>query len=284
MPMIFRVLDFNVGLLQWFGRLLIPAPYVDERLAALPAVIRGKDANVVLLQEIYREPHRQFVARALADIYPHAAYVRKGRHWGLENGLMTMAREPLETRLEVFHDAPIDERLFDHKGVLITTLARPRVTLFNLHATAGGVLASPEAPPVDAIRARQIRRIMELADRTGENLPIIAGDLNAGPGVSDANYRIFERAGYIALHAHLYGDAGEYTWDPHNALNETGPHRTSPPQRIDHIFVRRTDLDSGRIRVLGSELAFTEAVVEVPGRRVTLSDHYGLLAQLEIDD
>ena len=47
------LLTLNCGLLKigLFGRpILQPAPFIDERLAALPAALRGVDADIIALQ------------------------------------------------------------------------------------------------------------------------------------------------------------------------------------------------------------------------------------------
>jgi len=64
------------------------------------------------------------------------------------------------------------------------------------------------------------------------------------------------------VHDSLHPSASDYTWDPTNRLNSDGPHHMCPPQRIDHLFVRRADIDSGRIRPISSDLCLEKEVVK----------------------
>ena len=69
--------------------------------------------------------------------------------------------------------------------------------------------------------------------------------------------------------------AGGPTWDPRNALNRDGHFTGSPAQRIDHV------LSWHALQVGAVQTVLTDEVVPVPGgRRVTPSDHAGVLAEL----
>lgn len=280
------LLTFNVGLLSLLGGRIQPAPHVLERLAALPDALLDSHADVIALQEIYAESHRRFLISRLRDAYPHAAYSRGGRLPGLESGLMVFSRHAVTAEFERFRTGTIDEMLFDRKGILATTItagAFPSMALFNVHTTAGGLFSHPESARVDAIRNRQIEQLLNLTESRRDAMTLIAGDLNAGPGVSENNYRLLEKRGFMDVHRMLHRDCNDPTWEPTNLLNRNGPHKTSPPQRIDHVFVRSCDLDAKVIRPVSSSIVFKEARVPVSGnRKVTLSDHYGLLVVLDI--
>lgn len=278
-----RIVTLNAGLLSVLGGRVEFAPFVAERLAALPAELRRLDADIVALQEIYRQEHREFILAELRDVFPHFVYGRKRRNLGIENGLMTLSKTPAAGSLALFRDAAIDERLIDNKGVLSCRIdvGGGGLILLNLHTTAGSFLLHPEAPKANRIRARQIRQILSLAAAEGA-VTMIAGDLNAGPGVSEENFRQVLEGGYESAYDLLHGPDQVYTWDPANRLNRNGPHRSSPPQRIDHVFIRKSDLVRGRIRLLSSVICCKkESVSTSPGERVTVSDHFGLQVDLE---
>ena len=78
-----RVLSLNAGLLEIFGR-SVPTPFVPERLAALPAQLRKTECDIALLQEVYEDSRRCWLAQSLKDIYPFAVYPRKKRCFGLD--------------------------------------------------------------------------------------------------------------------------------------------------------------------------------------------------------
>lgn len=54
-----RLVTLNLGLLNFLGGRIQPVPYVEERLAAVPRELRRLNADIVVLQEIYRPNHRQ---------------------------------------------------------------------------------------------------------------------------------------------------------------------------------------------------------------------------------
>ena len=278
-----RIVTLNAGLLSVLGGRIQFAPFVEERLVALPAQLRPLNADIVTLQEVYKQSHREHIASELRDVYPFCAYQRKRRNLGLDNGLMTLSRTPVVGSVTLFPDGPIDGRLVDNKGVLgcRVEIGGDHLYLLNVHTTAGSFLLHPEAPKTNRIRARQVEQILSMVQaETG--VTMIAGDLNAGPGVSDENFRQLLAGGYESVYDLLDGAKDLYTWDPKNPLNRNGPHRACPPQRIDHVFVRREDLESGLIQPVSCAICCQDEIVATPnGDKVTVSDHFGLQVDLE---
>jgi endonuclease/exonuclease/phosphatase family metal-dependent hydrolase len=279
-----RILSLNAGLLKLFGR-SVPVPFVEARGAALPAELRKTGCDVILLQEVYADSTRRWLAESLQDIYPFAIYPWKKRHLGLANGLMTFSRFPTSGDLELFTDAALDESLFDSKGFLIAhhQIAKD-VTLntVNLHTTAGGMFRHPEHQSIDLIRSRQIKQMLNRALSLSPPL-VIAGDFNAGPGVSEKNFQQMMMAGFVSIHDLIHGQSSEATWDPNHPLNSHGPHKTCPPQRIDHLFVKSTELVQNQIKAVSSTICLKESVVHIPGKEaVTLSDHFGVCVEIHL--
>jgi Endonuclease/Exonuclease/phosphatase family len=264
MPQI-RLITFNAGLLRAAGGLLQPAPFVDERLAALPAALSASGADLVFLQELYGGKRRAAVAAACRDAFPHAAWPQTRARLGLDSGLLVLSREPVAARFQPFRAAVWEEHLVGRKGFQVIETAAG--VFVNFHATAGGLFRDPQNPLVEKTRARQIEQLLGEAAEAR----VIAGDLNAGPGVSAANYGLFAERGFDD--AYLRHNQEAPTWDPANPLNAGGPHQKSPPQRCDHIFVRG-------LEVIESAIVFDGAVVSTPHGMVTLSDHYGVQATL----
>jgi endonuclease/exonuclease/phosphatase family metal-dependent hydrolase len=278
-----RILSLNAGLLELFGRSL-PVPFVPERLAALPEHVRKTGCDIALFQEVYNNPRRRWLAESLKDIYPFAIYPRKKRYFGLENGLMTLSRFPASGDLELFADAPLDETLFDSKGMLVTKHQISKniaLNIVNLHTTAGGMFRLPEHQATDCIRSRQIRQILDRARTLGSPL-VVAGDLNAGPGVSEDNFRQMVEAGFVSLHDLLHGQTSEVTWDPENPLNSSGPHKACPPQRIDHFFVKSMELAQNHFKPVSSTICLKEPAVQIQGKMpFTVSDHFGICVEID---
>ncbi len=277
------IVTFNVGILRRFGGLLQPTPHLNERLQAMPAVLRDSGADIVALQEIYDEAHRRTVREAVQPTLPFSASDPTPRWPRLSSGLLTLARQPLSSCFQRFTVGPREETWLTARGMLLTTISLTgggALTLVNVHTTAGGLFSHPESARQDALRARQLEALFALAANTA-GVPVIAGDLNSGPGVSDANYRAFEVAGWVDVHAALHPGTSDITWDPTNPLNIRGPHGHCPPQRIDHVFVRRSDVATGTIVPRSSEVVFTRAQVRTASGAVSMSDHYGL--RVEVD-
>lgn len=278
------VLTFNAGLLRFFGSLLEPAPHVRLRFEALAGALRATGAGVIAIQEIYRRDHRQRLHGMLADLYPFTS-AREGRSLLLGDGLLILSRWPMQARLRQFANGTLEERWLGGRGVLAASLELENlgIRIFNVHATAGGLFAHPESAAVDAVRRRQIGEILAQADEVPEAIPILLGDFNAGPEASESNYGAIVDAGWVDCYAELNPGRSEPTWDPANALNRRGPHRSSPPQRIDHVFLRKGEVASRRLVPAGARLVFQEPMVRAGDSGfVTLSDHYGLQVELDL--
>jgi len=279
-----RILTYNVGLLDFlFGRVR-PAPYVEERLRALPGALLELDADIIALQEIYSTRHRLWVQAALRATYPHAVQAdARAPVVGLPDGLLVFSKFPVAARFAFFTSAPVDERLLARKGILCADVALPgaKLTLLNVHTTAGGIFQHPEN--IDGIRELQLKQLFGVAAGCKSDIVLIVGDINAGPGVSDRNYRSFEANGYVDLHRAANAGAEEPTWESSNPLNRAGPHRTSPPQRVDHVFARQDDVRFCRCTPLWSRIVLREPRVGIPGRgAVPVSDHYGVLTEVDL--
>jgi endonuclease/exonuclease/phosphatase family metal-dependent hydrolase len=280
-----RVLTLNAGLLRLFAGYLETAPFVDARAAALAAQLRRIDADIVLLQEIYQQRHILELIRQLADLYPWIGYSKRRSFFGLPNSLMALSRRRMVTSIESFRAAPIEEKLFDNKGIQICRLDSDRhapLTILNIHTTAGGLWLHPESARADRIRDRQIHQFLRLAN-TIPGTVFLAGDLNAGPGVSESNFQSILDAGFVSVHDYLHPAAADYTWDPSNRLNSGGPHDMCPPQRIDHLLVRKSDIDSGAVQPLRSFVCLGDEVVAAGNNlKYTVSDHLGLCVELQL--
>ncbi len=265
-----------------------PAPYVRERLAALPDALRGVAADVVCLQEVFRHRHRALLQGSLADLYPYSAGV-EARPLRFGTGLMVLSRFPIESsRSRLFRRRFLEERIIVYSGMLHCVLTVPglgRCHVFDIHATAGGIGRHPESTAAEACRGAQIDEIVSLAKAHSDDVAVVAGDLNAGPHASPANYRQMLDGGFVDRCRPPNGGSPsssplDVTWDPQNPLVADGPEARLAPQRIDHVFARGRG--PGACAVRSARVVFDEPSVRVGSdRRVPLSDHYGVLADVE---
>ena len=253
------LLTLNCGLFRIgaLGRVLLePAPFIAPRLAALPAALRQVDADIIALQEIYKVAHKRAVMKALADRWPHADFPRGRPPHKLDSGLLVLSRFPIaDARFHTFKDAPRDERFFVHRGAFATVHDVPGfgpLRLLSFHTTAGGTRHDPESAEADAIRARQIDAILDLAENGPANsAAVLIGDLNAGPPVSMANYRQVLARGYADLFAESVGETGWETPCSPSAAKIAAPSAT-PPRWLASARAIRSDVVSQRARPASS--------------------------------
>jgi len=283
------VLTFNAGLfnLILFGRNWASSvPYVNRRLRAMPAALAETGADVIALQEIYSRRHRRFLVKKLKKVYPYSAYNRKKKKFfSLVNGLLILSKYPIaRSKMEFYRGSSFLEKIFVDKGILSATIVMDsgkKVNIITTHTSAGDWLRHPEHKSMDRIRESQMLQLFDFCEEQKDDV-IIAGDLNTGPGVSDSNYQLISRNNLLDVYKHVWGvneDSIAVTWDPKNHLSKKGFHSSSPPQRIDHIIIP----SKSSIKVLESKITLNNPTVRLRSkRRVTLSDHYGVIAKFEI--
>ncbi len=305
-----RLLSWNVGLLRLRiggsprAEVFANPPHSDQRLPFLPGAILSTSPDIVAIQECYEEAHYNAIRDELATVLPHSARVQSGGCTRFHNGLNLFSRFPItEVTLTPYRQAALVEQLLASKSQLEVTLDVPgvgKVKVVNIHTTAGGS-AAPEDAGTDTIREDEIDEAVAACDyavRSGAcGAAMIIGDLNAGPEASVGNYQHLLAKGWRDAWA-AANEAGtctgpQYTWDPANFLNSTGPHAGCPGQRCDHVFLRSSSsftVDTNDVKprdalanwvVERAHVIFTEPVVALPdGRNSTMSDHHGLLVDI----
>jgi hypothetical protein len=102
---IFSLATFNVGLLEIFGGLYRPVPFVEQRIRDLPKALLNLGTDVIALQEIYTEAHRTDLSSAVGHVYPFRAPTRRTHVFGIENGLLTLSKITMSYDLELFQCA-----------------------------------------------------------------------------------------------------------------------------------------------------------------------------------
>jgi len=285
-----RFLTLNLGLLALrlfgLGRISFVS-YLDERLAAAPAHLQMTAADVIALQEVYTAQHRRFLQFSLRDTHPYACAPRNFRSV-LGNGLMLLSRYPISNGefLPLPREKAIHSAMFE-KGCLRVDIDLPKigtVRLVNVHLTVDSPFGRMDAKKSEQTRLAQIEHMLSVARPPDRDPAILLGDFNCSPVISTEKYRRIVEAGFIDSFASLMPpDVADnfVTWDASNPLNAISRFRDSPSQRIDHIFIPQTLMDT--MMPVKSSIKFTEPTIAVSGARsVTLSDHYGLLVQLAI--
>ncbi len=282
------LLTFNAGLVRVaIAGITVfePAPFIPERLAALPAALARSGANVIALQEIFRPDHRKRIIGATRDAFPHAAWAEVPA-FGLSSGLLILSDRPLEEPRQFrYSRQPLDERLYAKKGLLMATIdagALGRLRLVNLHITAGGKFLDYDAAKTTALRSRQLAEVLKVAATPSDAPTLLLGDFNTGLGAAENNYREILNAGYLDLVKDANAGTPEAdlcTWDPEQPLINGDGDDQGKPRRLDHVFA--AEKDRAGLKAEEARIVFREAVVPVSGgRTVPLSDHYGVLVRL----
>ena len=70
------------------------------------------------------------------------------------------------------------------------------------------------------------------------------------------------------------------SWDPKNPLVKNSKEHHLPAQRIDHIFINSQLSES--VNPIEARIVLDEHYVQTAIGEIPLSDHYGLLATLQI--
>jgi len=286
------IATFNAGLLKvTFAGLSVFefTPFTEERLRAIPHALTLLDCDVICLQEVYDERSAKLIRKALEKSHPFWYRQPTRRMVLVGNGLMVLSRFELTGMgLRVFRAQMIDERLFAPRAMMYARIQVPHfgtIGIYNVHLTAGGAFHHPEAVKSDEIRTRQVEELIEHAGANGLDVQIMAGDFNCGSNISTEPYSRIPQAGYSDAPSIAKGrEIDEWiTWDPANPLNRECPHKTSPPQRIDHVFIKTKALE--HLTILDAGLILSQPQVAIQGKKpVSLSDHVGIQVRFGCSD
>ena len=246
----------------------------EQRLARVREGLARLAPEVVGLQEVVEVEGRS-QAHALAEGLGYEVAFGAARDYGggVRFGNALLSRFPIVEQ-EVCALPVLDTD--EHRAVLCTKLQHPAgllpvfVTHLSWRLDHGYV------------REAQVVRLTELiaARRTSRCLPsVLVGDFNAVPDSTEIRYltgltTLGGRSAYF-FDAHAVAGAGQgITFDPdRNPYAALSP---EPPRRLDYVFVRGGD-ERGRGRPRRAEVVLDD----VEGG-VAASDHYGVLAELEL--
>ena len=184
----------------------------------------------------------------------------------------------LKAKILNFKSRGISWDKYARKGALYMQLELDRekkIDLITAHLQAG------QSQTSKIVRAQQLvelkRWIVELG--SAQRPFIVCGDFNIDAlNANDGEYQTLKKTlgGFIDL-----GQASDLpTYHPHREGNPLAHayEKESPPQRIDYIFMR-----SDQLILSGFKRIFDRPIASLgQGIRAWASDHYGLMATLEI--
>ncbi len=226
------VFTYNLGLLRVFGSDLVPQ--VEARAKAAPAELArfaaGTPADIMLLEEVWRDPYADAIAAALAPL--GYAAVRPNVHSivGLNSGLLLLVKQPLKVvdwKFTPFGRSTFTDS-FARKGVLEATIEDASGARFAVVGTHTVALDTDNGTPTDkgqvaAIMSQAAQILGALANRSqkGSIPALLMGDFNVGPGYVDEAYRAIADSGSLReTGATLQPGAPLTTWDPGQSAGE----------------------------------------------------------------
>lgn len=248
---------------------------LDARLELVARELRRLDPDVIGLQEASAGRGRgnvaERLARALGFQYAHAPATSRVFPFGLLNRLVVwllafaegpaiVSRFPITAH--AVHDLPRCVRYLDPRVLLHAEVATPRGALdvYSTHTSR---------------HACQHRRVAELVGARRGRLPaVLMGDFNAvegSPGIA----ALTDGAGLVdAFRAANPEAAGLTVWQRIEVPTST------VFRRVDYVFVLPGTRVPARVRA-------SRVVLDAPGRladggTLWASDHYGVLAELEL--
>lgn len=287
----FKLITFNVGLLDLrvVGKTMFkPTEYIEERARIIPSQLLSQDADVIALQEIYDKKHIDFFIKELKESYPFY-FFKHNSQFKLNNGLMIFSKYPfVSTKGESQYDkGPIDEWFMADRGLLSAVIKlndNINLDIVNLHATSGGTLHKQDDDSINFSRQMQMEQALKLAIASKTNYQIILGDVNAGPEISQMNYKYLLENDFTdayAKYASQKGISAKPTWDGANPLNSMRGYTAKDAQRIDHIYLSKRLSMISKLESVAR--VFDENMVTVNGKGYPLSDHYGVEMVISFD-
>ncbi len=279
-PMI-RVATLNIGLarLHLLGLTLREGvPYQQARLPAILAYLarNAAGADVWLLQEAYGRG----VARRLGLTPGFRAVAARAQ--GPDTGLVMLVRKGLSIgNAESLPLPAVDwvERFVARKGLQCIDLAIDghRFRVGNLHTSYDGRGKAEVAARAPASRRQQITMALDSLERDAQDSTLIlGGDFNASAVQEPETFAIGHARGWLdaRVDAESHDAAGVMTWSRENPVVRGD----APDQDIDHIWIRPP---AGPVRIVSRHVATRRNAVTPDGTAIPLSDHYGLVADID---
>jgi len=268
-----KLLTFNTGFLEiGLGPIHIDlVPKVKVRSEALPLAILEHDPDIVCLQEVYRKSDSDMLKRRV-KMYPYI-YKSPDENILKNTGLFIMSKYPFELLEELDFRASGVEKMVAKGAVKIQLTGGPYngLVVINVHFPYGG-FGSDSQTRWSTIKKRNNN--LEYMDRhvsSSSEKVLVTGDFNFGQDIAQENYERMLSFGYSNI------SNGSITWDVNNPLNMMFP--LSVSQSIDHIFLNKIFMES--LRTQSCKRVFDEPVETKKGQ-MYLSDHFGLLCEIEL--
>lgn len=245
----------------------------QKREAAILGALQAEDADIIALQEVWRDGEESQASILAQELGLHLTYEPVLQIDGNDWGMAILSRWPIVGRHGLALPSMPSEDGSRNCRAMMAMIEGPRgrLAIFNTHLTW--------RPEEGALRQSQVAALCHfVTEHRGEALPpVVCGDFNAIPSSDEIRMMTGEAAVpveglffYDAWRAAGHTGAG-FTWDSINPWTEIA---LQPNRRLDYIFAADpTPTGQGHVRSCG---IFGDSAVD----GAFPSDHYGVQAVL----
>jgi endonuclease/exonuclease/phosphatase family metal-dependent hydrolase len=221
------VLTFNAALLPE----LAASTGQSERAARMAPHLMGYD--VLVLQELFVNRHREALLAALADAYPYRTALvgadgARELPWRQDGGTVVLSRWPIEREAQLlFGEVCSGSDCLADKGVAYAAV-RKGAHVIHVFATHAQSVYGRRVEEVRAAQFALLRAFVDAQAIPDDELVIVAGDLNVDAFTPELDVMLgVLRAAWPSV----VGDA-RFTWDP-----ETNALAYGPQEWLDYVLV-----------------------------------------------
>ena len=303
----FKVVTFNTWLLEILGKDI--AGDIPERRERIVEALIDLDADVISLQEVWPNKHRDFLIEHLSEHYPYCAFddSKSGFFKLFADGLIIFSKHPIEnypsqgcakpSHTLRFSEYTRFDEAFISKGAIHVEIRHPELGVIDVYnAHLGALTFDAEQNSYNSEHAKVVHKqagefiyFVRNTRTINSSQAILAMDLNRHFKVWKNGFdshdelgreyqSILSNFGAIDTFMQVKGldprtASGIYTYDTHSNPNAGGYVFGSDPQEfVDYIF------SIGELlQPVESDIIFIE---QFDG--YDLSDHYGLMTSFEI--
>ncbi len=243
----------------------------QERAPAIKATLREIDADIICLEEVWRDDNTNFAAELAQHLGYHHVYATAMPQKGLVMGNAILSRWPITNHASVkLYDQP---KLEEHRTAVFAEIDGPRgkLSVFCTHLNW-----QQHHSHIRQIQVADLARFVD-TNHSGVFPAIVCGDFNADPFAEEIRMMTGQTTcpvENIVFHdAWKVGGDGSngYTWD------NTNPYVAEvlePDRRIDYIFTGWPG-PRGAGHIVNCEIAGNKSI-----NGIWPSDHHALLAEL----
>ena len=253
----------------------------ESRMALIAEKLQSLQPDVVALQEVRDVPGSvSNQAHALAHHRGYAHVFASTTKWGGgDEGLALLSRSPIGA-----HEVQILPHATENEGraVLSARIDSAEFGSFWVHSTH----LSYRENEGDKREAQVLAIDEVVAAHKNDNPQVLMGDFNAVPQADEIRWmcglttlggrRVYYQDAWDILHAGQNG----FTWARANPYTERLAWLRGD-RRLDYIFVTAPRRD-GRGTIHSARLMFDEPVVMPSGERLFASDHFGVVAEVQM--